>query len=186
MTILILGLLVFLGIHLLPTFPAIRMQLLEGVGEARYKAVFSLIALAGLILIAIGMGKRDIIAVWEPALFMSHLSILLMLPVFILLAAAYIPCNMKKCTRHPMLWGVTFWAVAHLLANGDLGSIFLFGSFLVYSLYDMWSANMRGADKSRKNWPVTYDAGVAALGIAVYVLFFFLHPYIIGVPVISG
>lgn len=186
MTTLIFGLCVFFGIHLLPTFPALRRGLFERLGEGSYKGVFSLLALIGLILTAVGMRERDIITIWEPPIFLSHLNLVLMLPVFILLAAAYMPCNMKRFTRHPMLWGVTFWAVAHLLANGDLGSIVLFGSFLVYSLYDMWSANRRGAEKSIMISPVIYDTGVATVGIVVYVLFFFLHPYIIGVPIISG
>lgn len=186
MTILILGLLVFLGIHLFPTLPSVRVRFIDRIGEGGYKTLFSLIALIGIILIAMGMGKRVIIQLWEPPTFLSHFAVVLMLPVFILLAAAYIPCNMKRFTRHPMLWGVALWASAHLLANGDLGSIILFASFLVYSLYDMWSANRRGAEKSTKIWPLIYDTGVAAFGILVYVLFFFLHPYIIGVAIIRG
>lgn len=134
---------------------------------------------------AVGMGQRDVIPIWQPLTFLSHLAIVLMLPVFTLLAAAYIPCNMKRFTRHPMLWGVTIWAIGHLLANGDLGSILLFGGFLAYSLYDMWSSNIRGAEKSIKTLPVVYDAGVAVVGTVAYVTFFFLHPYIIGVPIIS-
>jgi uncharacterized membrane protein len=157
---------------------------LERLGEGGYKGLFSLIALIGIILIAIGMGNRDIITLWEPPIYLSHLAIVVMIPVFILMAAAYMPCNMKKYTRHPMLWGVTLWAFAHLLANGDFGSIVLFASFLIYSLYDMWSANRRGAEKSTNTRPLFYDTGVAALGIVAYVFFFLLHPYIIGVPVI--
>ena len=185
MTILILGIVVFLGIHLLPTFPEVRTRFKKKLGENGYKVVFALIALAGLILIIDGMGNRDILQVWEPPVYLSHLALVLMLPVFTLVAAAYIPCNMKRFTRHPMLWGVTLWAVAHLLANGDAGSILLFGGFLVYSLYDMWSANKRGAEKSTKTWPLIYDIGVATVGVLAYVLFFFLHPYIIGVNIIS-
>ncbi len=158
---------------------------MERLGEVGYKGCFALIAIAGLILIAVGMGQRDILSVWEPPMFLSHLSIVLMLPVFILLGAAYIPCNIKRFTNHPMLWGVTFWSFAHLLVNGDLGSILLFGSFLLYSLYDMWSANRRGAEKSRKTRPIVYDAAVAVVGIVVYVLMFLLHPYFIGVSIIS-
>lgn len=185
MSILIIGLLVFLGIHLLPSFPAIRGRLFERLGEGVYKGLFSLIALIGLFLITIGMANRDIIILWEPPIFLNHVAIILMLPVFTLLAAAYIPCNFKRFTRHPMLWGVTFWAFAHLLANGDLGSILLFGSFLTYSLYDMWSANRRGARKSTIDRPLVFDAGVAVLGIIAYVLFFYLHPSLIGVSIIS-
>ena len=145
MTTLLLGLVIFFGIHLLPVYPNVRGRLLERFGENGYKGIFALIAMLGLILIVIGMGRRQVVPVWEPPVFLDHLAIVVMLPVFIFLAATYIPCNMKRFTRHPMLWGVTFWASAHLLANGDLGSIILFGSFLAYSLFDMWSANRRGA-----------------------------------------
>jgi uncharacterized membrane protein len=83
-----------------------------------------------------------------------------------------------------MLWGVTIWATVHLLANGDLGSMILFCSFLVYSLFDMWSANRRGASKGNETKPLRYDAGVVVTGTAVYVLLYYLHPYFFGVPVI--
>lgn len=184
MAFLISGLLIFFGIHLLPVFPEIRSRLVQKTGEKSYKGLFGLIALAGLVLIVVGMGGRAYIPVWEPPVVLAHFSLLLMVPVFILLSAAYVPCNIKRFTRHPMLWGVTFWAVAHLLANGDLGSIMLFGSFLLYSLFDMWSANRRGAEKSAKVQPLLYDAGVALLGIVGYVFFFLMHSHIIGVSVL--
>ncbi len=185
MTTLIVGLIIFFGIHLLPSYENMRSSLIAKLGEGSYKGLYTLVSISGFIYIIIGMANRDYISVWQPPIWTSHLALVLMLPVFILLAAAYIPGNIKRFTRHPMLWGVTLWTVAHLLANGDLGSMLLFGSFLAYSLFDMWSANNRGAQKSMVKRPITYDVGIALLGIGFYLLFFYIHPQLIGVPVIG-
>ena len=185
MTTLIAGLILFFGIHLLPALAEKRSRLISRVGEGPYKVIFAFISIGGFVLIVTGMANRDYISVWQPPIWTSHLTLVVMLPVFILLAAAYLPGNIKRFTRHPMLWGVTFWAVAHLLANGDLGAILLFGSFLAYSLFDMWSANSRGAEKSSTKRPLIYDAGLVFLGLGLYLLFFYIHPYIAGVPVIG-
>lgn len=185
MTTLIVGLFVFFGIHLLPSFENTRNSLVARLGEGPYKGGYTLVSILGFALIVVGMANRDYISIWQPPVWSSHLALVLMLPVFMLLAAAYLPGNIKRFTRHPMLWGVTLWAVAHLLVNGDLASILLFSSFLVYSLFDMWSANNRGARKSTQKRPFFYDAGVVFLGICLYLLFFYLHPQIIGVPVIG-
>lgn len=185
MTTLIVGLVVFFGIHLLPSFEGIRGRLIALSGEGPYKGMYTLISISGFVLIVMGMANRDFISVWQPPLWTSHLALVLMLPVFMLLAAAYIPSNIKRFTRHPMLWGVSLWAIAHLLANGDIGSILLFGSFLAYSYFDMWSANRRGAQKSKIKRPIIYDVGIVLLGFGMYLLFFYIHPKIIGVPVLG-
>lgn len=185
MTSLIAGLLVFFAVHLIPSLPNGREKLARRLGEHPYKGLFALISLSGMVLIVFGMGDRAYVPLWEPPMFASHLALLLMLPAFVLLAAAYLPGNIKRFTRHPMLWGVTLWAVGHLLANGDLGSVLLFGGFGVYSLFAMWSANRRGAAKSVIARPLYYDLIVVAVGITGYVLFLFLHPSVIGVAVIS-
>jgi len=92
--------------------------------------------------------------------------------------------NLKRVTRHPMLWGVTLWSVAHLIANGDLASILLFGSFVVFSLLLMLSANMRGVKKSRTKQLIIFDVLVVIAGFFVYVVFIMLHPHLIGISVI--
>jgi len=183
MFILLFGLLLFFAIHLLPASVSLRRQAVQRLGEYGYKVVFALIALVGLALVVYGMSEREYIPIWQPPVWSRHLAMVMMLPASLLLVAAYMPTNVKKYTRHPMLWGVTIWAVVHLLANGDLGSMILFCSFLVYSLFDMWSANMRGASKSRETKPLRYDVGVVVAGTAVYALLYYLHPYFTGVPV---
>ena len=103
---------------------------------------------------------------------------------FVLVAGAYLPSNLKRYTRHPMLWGVTLWAALHLLANGDSASLLLFGGLGVYALCAMWSLNRRGVRKSDKTYPGRRDALVVVAGLVVYVAFVVLHPYLFGVPAI--
>jgi uncharacterized membrane protein len=184
MYILLFGLIVFFAIHLLPASVSLRQQALHRLGEYGYKGVFALIALLGLALVVYGMSESESMVIWQPPAWAPHLALAFMLPAAILLVAAYMPTNLKRFIRHPMLWGVTIWATVHLLANGDLGSMILFCSFLVYSLFDMWSANRRGASKGNETKPLRYDAGVVVTGTAVYVLLYYLHPYFFGVPVI--
>jgi len=100
-----------------------------------------------------------------------------------LLVAAFMPTNLKRVTRHPMLWGVTIWAAAHLLTNGDLASLILFGSFGVFSLFDMGSANRRGAELSSTAVPYWRDLLVIVVGGMVYLAFFSGHAWLFGVPV---
>jgi uncharacterized membrane protein len=104
----------------------------------------------------------------------------------ILLVAAFMPTNLKRFTRHPMLWGVTIWAAAHLLANGDLAGLILFGSFGAFSLFDMWSANRRGAKLSSKVVPYWRDLLVVLIGGIVYVGILHSHGLLFGVPVVLG
>lgn len=184
MYILLFGLILFFAIHLLPASVSLRQQAVQRLGEYGYKGVFALISLLGLALVAYGMSEREYILIWQPPVWSRHLALVMMLPASLLLVAAYMPGNVKKYTRHPMLWGVTIWAVVHLLANGDLGSMILFCSFLLYSLFDMWSANRRGATKSHETKALRYDMGVVVVGGAVYALLYYLHPYFTGVPVI--
>ena len=185
MTILILGLIIFLGIHLLPTCPGVRARLVEKFGEKGYKGFYSLVAASGLIVIIVGMIYRDFVHLWIPPVWGRHAAMALMFPAIILLGAADVRSNVKRFIRHPMLWGVTLWACAHLLANGDLASLILFGSFGSYALFDMWSANRRGSEKSTQVYPASKDVKLLIIGIAVYVVFIFVHPYVIGVPVIT-
>jgi len=185
MTILILGLIIFLGIHLLPTFSNVRAQLISRFGEKRYKRFYSLAALTGLIVIIIGMVYREFIPLWTPPAWGRHATMTLMLPAIILLVATDVPSNIKRVIRHPMLWGVTLWGFSHLLANGDLASLILFGSFFSYALFDIWSANRRGYKKSTQSHPASKDVKLVIIGIVAYVVIILVHPYAIGVPVIA-
>ncbi len=185
--VLILGLVVFLGAHTFVTFRGARASAIARLGNG-YRAVFALVALIGLVLIVYGYGQyraHDWIQVWSPPAFMRHITIGLMLFAVIFFTAAFIPSHIKTRLKHPMLAGVKTWALAHLLSNGDLGSILLFGSFLAWGVYARIAAKRRGdlgAYRAPAGW--TNDVIVVAIGIVIYLaLGFAFHPMVIGVPV---
>ncbi len=191
MTALLAGLLLFLGIHLLSTRRAIRAGLIAKLGAQPFKGLYSLVAFAGLALVVYGFGAYragGYVDVWSPPGALRHLSLALLLPVFVLLAATYLPGWIKAKARHPMLLAIKLWAVAHLLANGDLGSMLLFGGFL------LWAGYARATMRERERLEGTSAAVPAAFGnndvIAVVVglaayaaVVLWLHPILIGVAV---
>jgi len=191
-TLLVLGLVIFLGTHSFSMARGNRAALIGRIGEGPYKGLYSLVSLAGIVLIAIGYGQyraNGYIPVWDPPVWTRHLALLLVLVAFICFVAAYLPGHIKRRLKHPMLAGVKIWALAHLLANGDLGSILLFGSFLVWAVAARISAKRRdvaaqhGGTAAPAGW--RNDVLAVVIGAAVYAAFvFWLHPWLIGVPVL--
>ncbi len=186
----LLGLALFLGAHTLPTMVERRAALVGRMGEGGYKGAFSLASLAGIVLISIGYGlyrQGGYIPIWTPPRGMSHLTLLLMWPALIAFVAAYLPGEIKRRLKHPMLVGVKIWALAHLLANGDLGSMILFGTILAWAVYDRISVKKRQplagsgiAPGFGRNDVIAILIGTAAWGLLIK-----LHPWLIGVPVIQ-
>ncbi|WP_050406464.1 NnrU family protein [Bradyrhizobium embrapense] len=196
--VMILGLVLFLGIHVLTSLRELRAGFVKAMGEGAYKGIYSLVSFAGLALIIWGFGQyraTGMIPVWEdkvPAGLLTalrHITVALMLPAVILVVASYIRGRIYTTVKHPMLAGVKLWAFAHLLANGDLGSIILFGSFLGWAVYDRISLKRR-ADAGAPPIPVggpTNDLIAIAVGVIVYLaLAFAFHPVVIGVPVMGA
>jgi uncharacterized membrane protein len=188
----ILGLVLFLGAHTLTTQRELRASLIAAMGESSYKIGYALVSLAGLALIVWGFAHYRAtgwIQIWTPPTFLKHLNIALMLPAVILVVAAYLRGRIYKAVKHPMLAGVKLWAFGHLLANGDLGGIILFGSFLAWAVYDRISLKRR-ADPGGPPIPVggiTNDLIAIVVGIIVYLaLAFAFHPVVIGVPVMGS
>lgn len=198
MMLLIVGLIVFLGIHLLPTSPDVRDGLRDRLGERNYKIMFSVISLIGFVIIVLGFhklqlnpGKNPVL--WDPPVWMRHISLLLMLPAMIFLVASLVPSRIRTAIKHPMLVAIKTWALAHLLANGDVASLLLFGSFLAFAVYDRISVKKRGdkgplGDKQPPG--IINDVIVVGVGAALYAaLLFGGHQWLIGVaplPSISG
>jgi uncharacterized membrane protein len=148
MLILGLGLLLFFAVHLVPTSPATRAGLAARFGENAYKGAFSLLSLLGLIIIVYGYHKLQLNPgkspdLWTPPTWAKHVSFLLMIPAMIALVAAYVPSRIRTALKHPMLVALKIWALAHLIANGDLGSVVLFTSFLLFAIYDRISLKRR-------------------------------------------
>jgi len=183
MTLLILGMVVFFSAHLIPSFVGFRERLVGWKGESVYLGCYSLVSALGLTLIIIGKARAAFVPIWDLPQWVNHLTMTAMLPAVILFAAAYVPNNLKRFVRHPFLWGVTLWALSHLLVNGDLGSLILFGGFAAFAVFDMWSANRRGAQKSDKKLPFYWDGILIAAGAAAFSAIMFLHPYLFGVAV---
>jgi uncharacterized membrane protein len=189
--ILILGLIVFFAAHGFVTFREARANAIERLGPNAYRALFTVVSLAGLVLIVYGYGQyraRDWIRVWSPPGFTRYVADGLMLFAVIFMTAAFIPSHIKAKLKHPMLASAKTWALAHLLSNGDLGSILLFGAFLAWGVYARIAAKRRG-DLGTTTAPAgwTNDIIVLAIGIVVYLaLGYAFHPMIIGVPVFGG
>lgn len=192
MTLLVLGLFVFLGTHSFSMARAARASLIARMGEGPYKGLYSLLSLAGIVMVAIGYGQyraSGYIPVWDPPVWTRHLSLLLVWFAFVMFVAAYLPGHIKHRLKHPMLAGVKIWAFAHLIANGDLGSILLFGSFLAWAVIARISAKRRdvAAQHGGTAAPAGFRNDVIAIviGTVVYVAFvLWLHPLLIGVPVL--
>jgi uncharacterized membrane protein len=196
--LMIVGLVLFLGAHTLTTQREVRARVIAASGEGGYKVGYALVSFAGIALIAWGFShyrSTGMIDVWEkwcsPEVLrmLKHLAAALMLPAVIMVVAAYIRGRIYVVLKHPMLAGVKLWAVAHLLANGDLGSIILFGSFLGWAVFDRISLKKR-ADPGGPPIPVGgigNDLIALAVGVVVYIaLAFAFHPVVIGVPVVGA
>jgi uncharacterized membrane protein len=147
MTQLILGLILFLGAHSVRMVAdGWRTRCIEAWGEKAFKGVYALVALLGFYLLVVGYGEArlETVALWNPPRFTKHISILLMLFSSILLMAAYIPRNhFKMRMGHPMVLSVKVWALSHLLANGNLADVVLFGAFLIWAVLNFRSARAR-------------------------------------------
>jgi uncharacterized membrane protein len=147
MTLLILGLAVFLGVHSVRIFAdGWRQRSVARLGEGAWKGIYSVLSIVGFALIVVGWGaaRQQPLQLWVPPVWTHHLAGLLTLVAFVMLAAAYVPGNsIKTRLKHPMLLGVQLWAFAHLLANGTLAAVLLFGGFLVWAAVDHRSARRR-------------------------------------------
>lgn len=185
---LILGLIVMLGAHVFVTFRGARAGAIQRLGQNGYWALFSIVSVAGFALIVWGYGQyraHEWVDVWSPPAVMRHVTVSLMLVASILLPAAAIPSHIKAKARYPMLAAIKIWAFAHLLSNGDLGSILLFGGFLVWAVYGRVAAKWRGdggAVVAPAGW--RNDVLVVAIGIVIFLaLGYLFHPFAIGIPV---
>ena len=184
MEIMILGLAIFFAIHLLPTVSVVRNALFLKLGEKAYKGIYALISFVGLYFVVTGKGDAAFVPVWEPPSWSYVVTNISMLFALYCIVAMNMQSNIRRFTAHPMLWGITFWSGGHLATNGDQASMILFGSFLVYSLFDMASANRRGARPKGKKIPLRYDAIIAVISTIGYVVLANLHPYFTGMTLV--
>lgn len=186
MTYLILGLVLFLGIHSVEIFsPTLRGNAVARMGEGLWKGIYSLLSIAGFVLLICGYGvaRQEPTLLYTPPAWTRHVAALIMLPVFPLLLAAYLPGRIKTAVKHPMLAAIKAWALAHLFANGMLADVLLFGGFLVWAVADRISLKRRVVRPTPGPPPSKYNDLIAvAGGFALYVIFaLWLHVRWIGV-----
>ncbi|MBS0246776.1 MAG: NnrU family protein [Proteobacteria bacterium] len=188
--VLIVGLAIFHASHLFVRRREARAGAIARLGMTGYRIAFSIVSIAGLAMIVWGFGQyraHGMITVWSPPDFLRHVTVLLMLFASIFIVAAFIPSHITVRLKHPMLAAVKTWALAHLLINGDLGSILLFGSFLAWGVIARIAAKKAG-EAGAVAAPPGYvnDILVVVIGLALYLgLGFYFHPYLIGVPVFT-
>lgn len=185
MALFLLGLVLFFAPHgFTAFFRGAREAVIGKLGAGPYRGLFSLTALAGLVLIVIGWRSADPSPLYVPPYWLRHVSHLLMIFAIILLVAAYAPAGkIAHAAKHPMLAGVKIWAFAHLLTNGEVRSVLLFGAFLVWAIADRIALKKRDAPIPAAG-PWKNDIIAIAIGLAAYAaIAFYLHRYIAGVPV---
>jgi uncharacterized membrane protein len=198
MLLLVVGLIIFFAVHLLPTSPPLRDGLQDRIGASAYKIGFSVLSLLGLALIVIGYGKLQLLPgknpqLWDPPTWTKHIAFALMLPAMVLLVASQVPSRIRSVTKHPMLLAIKIWALAHLIANGRLGALVLFLSFLAFAVYDRISVTRRAAAGAAVGGPLGSKTGgiggdltVIIGGVALYAfMLLYGHQYLINKALIA-
>jgi uncharacterized membrane protein len=186
MEILVTGLVLFLGVHSIAIIaPGVRERARSRLGQNAWQGLYSLVSLAGFVLLVYGFGlaRRAPEVLYTPPPMLRHVTFLLMLPVFPLLLAAYLPGKIKTAMKHPMLVAVKLWAFAHLLSNGTPADVVLFGAFLIWAVLDRISLKRRPPQALRTAPAGRFNDLIAvAAGLALYLAFIFgLHLKLIGV-----
>ncbi|NIO11874.1 MAG: NnrU family protein [Deltaproteobacteria bacterium] len=185
MGVLIVGLVVFFVPHSISIInEPWRNRVAANIGEQGWKGLYSLVALAGLFLIIWGYGlaRLDPVVLYAPPVWLRHFSLVLLIFVFPLLFAAYLPGRIKSATKHPMLAATKIWAFAHLLANGTLADVLLFGSFLVWAVADRISMKHRQPRPFPGTPSKMNDLIAVVMGLVLYVFFIlWIHEWLFGV-----
>jgi uncharacterized membrane protein len=188
MTLLIAGLVLFIGTHSIRIFAdGFRTRQIAKLGAGAWKGAYALVSLAGLVMIVYGYGmaRADPLLLWLPPVWTRHVAALLTLPAFVLVVAAYVPgTRIKAAVGHPMALGVKIWALAHLIANDTLADVLLFGAFLAWAV--AYYATMRRRDRNAgtryPTGPLTRDLIAVTIGIAAWFAFaVWAHAWLIGV-----
>lgn len=194
MVTLIVGLLIFFGVHLISTNRDLRSGLVARFGETGYKIGYALVSIVGFAILVYGYHKAQMYVgsknpvLWDPPAWTRHAAMALMIPAMVLLVAAYVPSRIRGFVGHPMLVAIKLWALAHLMANGTVAALVLFLSFLAFAVYDRISLKRRGvgARESDRSQPILNDILVVIVGLGLYAaMVFFGHEYLIGKPLVG-
>lgn len=183
MTTLLIGIVLFFSVHSVPMLPGVKSAALARLGEKRFKGLFSLFAMAGFLAIIFGMKAAPFQPLWEPPAWSSNVINLAMPVAFCLLVAAYVPSNFRRIFSNPMLSAVLLWSLAHLVANGDLASLLLFGSFGIFSVVDIISVRSRSSIAVAAKKPAYFDGLVIVIGLVAFWVVRYFHASLFGVTV---
>lgn len=183
MTVLIVGIIIFFAIHLLPSLSSVRNSLISRLGKGGYMGLFAGVSWIGLGAIVWGKSIAEFVPVYEPLDSGRSIAMIATLLAFVFLASFLLKGRIKKQVRHPMMIALILWAGGHLAANGDLASILLFGSFLVYAITGIMLANARSSASDFTIAP-RHDLYALGAGLAAYVLVVFAHPWLFGVAIV--
>ncbi len=187
MSQLVAGLVVFFAIHTLTMLRGPRQRLLDRLGALPYRGLYSLVALGGFVLIVMGYGDAPRVAVWAPPAWLRLPAMALMLAAIVILVASYLPGHIKARLGNPMLIAVKTWAFAHLLVNGDLASMLLFGAFLAWSVVDLIAVKRQGRSARVAAPKALYDGIAVVAGSALFALIVVWgHVHIAGVPLVAA
>jgi len=187
MALFLIGLIIFLGSHSCRIFAeSWRNQMIDRIGEVKWKGLYTITSLIGFVIMVIGYGqaRQSTVVLWQPNSFLIYIALVLNLIAFIFLAGSS-PSNnaIRLKLKHPMILGVKVWALAHLISNGTLVDLILFGAFLIWAILDFRSARKRPihiAEQAQVSIKAT--AITIAIGVILWVAFIFgLHQYLIGV-----
>ena len=183
-----LGVIVWSVVHAMPSMaPGLKASLVERLGDGPFKGAFALVIVASIVLMVIGWQSVGADVVYEPPVWGRHLAMLLMLVAFLLFAFSHGKSNMKRYIRHPQLTAVIVWAIGHLVANGDSRSLVLFGVLGLWALVEMVLLNRRDGAPTLpepRSWSAEFKPVV--IGVVLYVVFVFAHPYLFGVSPIGA
>jgi uncharacterized membrane protein len=173
----------FFIMHIVPFRPRLRNLLVERLGEKRYKLIFRLCIIGIVILGVFGWSRFPNVYFYEPSQTLKQVHLVLMFPAVYLWVLAEIPNNLKRFIRHPMLTGMKLWALGHLLANGDLRSMLLFISFLIFSVLAVIASNRRDGFKQQISSPFKNDIAVFFIAITLYCVLVNFHGQLFGMPI---
>lgn len=184
MTLLVAGLALFIAVHLIPTVVPLRAALVARLGAKPYRGVYSLLALAGLVLVVWGFMRAPFEPLYAPPAWGRQAAMFAVPVALVLFAAANMPTHIRAVLKHPMLLGLLLWSLAHLLSNGDLRSVVLFGSFAGYALLDLVSGAARGKRPPDEAPRFAMDATALVAGLVAAGLLTYFHAALFGVPVL--
>lgn len=179
------ALIIFFAVHTVPFNKSIRKMATDKLGEKVYKLLFRLVTFSIVALGVWGWNDFQNVYFYEPPTIMKQVHLAIMFPAVYLWVVAEVPNNLKRFIRHPMLTGMKLWALGHLLANGDLRSMLLFLSFLIFSGIAVIASNKRAERKDIKPAPISYDIGVLVASIMGYSLIAHFHGNLFGMPVVQ-